>query len=154
LLASGGYDGTARLWDVPSGRERATLTDDLARLALWKPGRPVWWGTFSPDGALLATSFGGGTARLWDVPSGQRRATLNDVPQTSWLGWGTFSPDGALLAIGVGDGTARLWDVRTGRERATLTGHTRAVSWVAFSPDGALLATTSEDGTARLWVIT
>src|SRR3954462_1954191 len=42
LLATGGYDAAVRLWDLPSGRERATFkghTGNLLSVA------------FSPDGA-------------------------------------------------------------------------------------------------------
>ncbi|MFO0912757.1 MAG: hypothetical protein U0795_07360 [Pirellulales bacterium] len=53
------YDPTdeIRLWDVPSGKLRATLRPrGVAALA------------FSPDGKMLATSTGA-TIQLWDVPA-------------------------------------------------------------------------------------
>ena len=140
LLATGGDDRTARLWDPATGEHRRTL-----------PGHhgPVRGVAFSPDGRLLATASDDGTARLWDPATGEHRRTLPGHDSTV-LGL-AFSLDGRLLATASWDRTARLWDPATGEHRRTLTGHDGEVTGVAFSPDGRLLATAGGDGTARLW---
>jgi WD40 repeat protein len=56
LLATASHDKTARLWEVPGGRELAP------RLAHKDIVRAV---AFSPDGKLLATASHDKTARLW-----------------------------------------------------------------------------------------
>ncbi len=145
LLATVGWDGTARLWDAATGQAVRTLTGRTLN------GRTasVSGVAFSPDGALLATASGDQTARLWDAATGQAVRTLTG--HTNTVRGVAFSPDGALLATVSLDGTARLWDAATGQAVRTLTGHTGYVLGVAFSPDGALLATASADQTARLW---
>ncbi len=48
-LATSGYDGTVRIWDSVTGRERAVLTGHTG---------PVEGVTVAPDGSLLATASG------------------------------------------------------------------------------------------------
>jgi transcriptional regulator with XRE-family HTH domain len=57
-LAAGSTDGTARLWDVATHRQIATLTG---------PTGAVTSVAFSPDGKTLATGNADHTVRLWDV---------------------------------------------------------------------------------------
>jgi WD40 repeat protein len=71
----------------------------------------VSWVTFSPDGALLASSgWSDHTLILWDVASGRPIGQ----PLTGHVGPAAgiaFSPDGSALASVSLDGTVRLWDV-------------------------------------------
>jgi WD40 repeat protein len=91
-LAGGGRSSDSggselRLWDVDTGRERATLTGHEGL---------VYSVVFSPDGRTLATRGSGGLVRFWDVTTGQERATLKT--QTDWVSYVAFSPDGKMLA--------------------------------------------------------
>ena len=137
-LASSGYDGIIRLWDVDTGIEtyRLPVTTDIKM-------------AFSPDGSRLASSGYDGIIRLWDVDTGKETRRLTE--HTSNFTAMAFSPDGSRLATGSADGTIRLWDVDTSVEMHRLTGHTDIVWSVAFSPDGFRLVSGSSDETIRLW---
>jgi WD40 repeat protein len=139
-LATASYDGTARIWDSATGRERAVLVGHSG---------PVQAVAVAPDGSWLATGGDDATARIWDAASGRERATLSGHAST--VAGVAVAPDGSWLATASYDGTARIWDVATGRERAALTGHNDWVHAVAVAPDGSWLATGSRDGTARIW---
>jgi WD40 repeat protein len=141
LASAGGYDGTIRLWDPDTGRERAVLIGHAGG---------VQTVAFGPDGRLLASAGGyDGTVLLWEPDNGRQRAVLTG--HTSSVQTVAFSPDGRWLASGGGDGTVRVWEPDTGREHAVLTGHTGRVEALGFSPDGRLLASGDNDGTVRLW---
>jgi WD40 repeat protein len=97
LLASGGADGTVRLWDAATGRLQARLTASAEE--------PVSSVAFSPDGSLLASGGLDGSVKLWDPGRGKLKAVLSGH---QWaVSSVAFSPDGSLLAsvggAGVGD---------------------------------------------------
>ena len=151
LLASGGGDGTVRLWDPATGRRvGAPLQTGSGRDA------GVQWVAFSPDGTLLAAGGGDGTVWLWHPATG--RSAVAPIHATSSFRYGVpgvaFSPDGTLLASADTDATVRLWHPATGQPAGApiqTVGAQNGVVAVAFSPDGKLLASGAADGTVRLW---
>ncbi|WP_051796552.1 trypsin-like peptidase domain-containing protein [Streptomyces sp. NRRL S-87] len=142
-LATGSDDGSVRLWDVTTGRARATVTGDTGGLGVV---------AFSPDGHLLATGSGDGGVTLRDAATGRALATLDRHAKAVTAV--AFSPDGRTLATGSDDATVRLWDVATRRTRATLSNDAAVVLCLAFGPDGKTLAVGSGDGAVRLWDVT
>jgi eukaryotic-like serine/threonine-protein kinase len=90
-FATGGEDGTARLWDAEEGRELAVLQGH--RLGVHAVA-------FSPDGARLATGGGEGWIRLWDLETAQELLLLDPdwmVQQSPWVEELGFSPDGRVV---------------------------------------------------------
>jgi WD40 repeat protein/tRNA A-37 threonylcarbamoyl transferase component Bud32 len=115
---------------------------------VWFHDGPVRYAAFSADGRHVLTASGDGTARVWDVSSGEPVSPplKHDGPVLH----GAVHPDGQTVVTASKDGAARVWDVRTGRSVATLR-HGGPVPCASFSPDGRRVLTASEDGTARLW---
>jgi WD40 repeat protein len=116
----------------------------------WEIDCPTQCGALSPDQRLLAL----GSNRLiylWDVTSGNLRATLSG--HSSYVHSVAFSPDSQTLASGSADKSVRLWEATSGRERRTLASHGASVFSVAFNPDGQLLASGSCDNSVKLWEV-
>jgi WD40 repeat protein len=137
LLASGGWDGTVRLWNPHAGGEISTLAGHAG------PVRSV---AFAPDGTLLASGGRDRTIRLWDTAArtsaGVLRGHEGAVLSVA------FAPGRPLLASAGDDGTVRLWNPLDGTQGDELADDARAV---AFSPDGRTLASAGRDGKIRLW---
>ena len=179
-LATGSWDHMIKLWNLATGRLRATLVghrDKVGALA------------FSPDGKVLGSVGLDQAVRLWDVAAAREQAVfagqqvqpyrLAFSPDGNTLAWGSFGAvklrdlrtgqerlihldggpvigalafrrDGMLAAAG-NDGTLRLFDGATGRHLADLQGHTGHVPCLVFAADGKALASAGTDGTVRLW---
>jgi WD40 repeat protein len=102
-MKGGGQDKSIKLWDVASGKEKATLIGH-------KKG--IYALTFSADGkALLAADYNG-SMKLWDTEGAAVIAVLekikvNDVLQGTPVGQWAFSPN--LKTWVVGTGKTVLW---------------------------------------------
>jgi WD40 repeat protein len=95
--------------------------------------------TFSPDGTLLASQADDGTVRLWNVPAGTLRSSLQLGGRSSRGGTCmAFVPDGTLCATGAG--MVQLWRVGDGTLLRVFDGTATRASSVAVAPAGRLLA--------------
>jgi WD40 repeat protein/class 3 adenylate cyclase/tRNA A-37 threonylcarbamoyl transferase component Bud32 len=91
LLATAGWDGQVKLWDLRTGRQTATLLGQLvAFIGL----------AFSPDGSRLAAGGWDGSITLWDVRTRQQVAVWK--AQRRNCGWLSFADDERMLAS-IGD---------------------------------------------------
>ena len=107
LLATGGDDGTVRLWSVTDPahpRAVATVHDS---------GTYVFSVAFSPDGHTLAAASADGLTRLWNVSQPDHPARIGAPLQgpASYAISVAFSPGGRILAVGSADRIVRLWNV-------------------------------------------
>jgi WD40 repeat protein len=132
------------VYDASSGKEQAPLP-------LLHTDR-CWSLNFSPDGTRLLSTSEDGTARLWDVMTGQPIGpALRHGSKIKILG-GAFRPDGARIATSAANGTVCQWDARTGAEVAPpFEGHAGEVWTAVYSPDGQWIASGGADQTVRLW---
>ncbi len=164
MVVTAANDGTARLWDIRSGREIVHPQDcgfsasfEYSCLTIGVVASTVEAGTagfleaaaFSPDGQAVATAGPAGSAFVFDATNGRNLVSLRGHTQRVFDV--AFSPDGSRLVTAGEDDTARVWDRNSGRELAVLRGHRGNVNAATFTPDGRGVATASEDGTARLW---
>ncbi|MFO0887754.1 MAG: serine/threonine-protein kinase [Isosphaeraceae bacterium] len=139
-IATGSVDGTARLWNVATGRR------------IGPPLPHEGWVTaleFSPDGKTLLTGSFDGKARLWDRTSGL--LVIHPLVHGSQVYAVGFSPDGKTILTGGLDMSARLWGAATGRPVHGPLRHEDLVTDSAFSPDGRVVVTASWDKNVRFW---
>ena len=146
---SGWNDGLIWLWDVDTGQLKATLKGHRASEDYYADEGRVRSVAFSSDGEILASGSEDHTIRLWDVETGQHRATLKG--HEGVVTAVAFAPVGHTLASVSADETIRLWDASIGQQKTTFTGHRNGVTAVAFSLDGKTIASGREDGSIRLW---
>ncbi len=105
---------------------------------------------FNPTGTRIVTASVDGTARLWDVTTGQMLVTLTG--HTGRVSSAEFNLDGTRILTGSYDNTARVWDSTTGQTLTTFVGHEGALVHAHFSPDGTRIVTASPaDKSARVW---
>jgi eukaryotic-like serine/threonine-protein kinase len=144
-LASGGSDGTVRVWDVITGKEVLPPlrghTGDVYAVA------------YSPDGSELASAGHDKTVRVWDSTTGELTRTLGLGEIDDEVRSVAFSPDGLRLVAGDYANEVRVWDVTTGQEVrfSPLKGHATVIDSVAYSPDGKWLASACQGSIVRVW---
>jgi WD40 repeat protein len=116
----------------------------------WRCPGDVRFGTFSPNGKLLAVADVEGAAHLFNVATGRELHSF-ELKQLDWpkqLACLAFSPDGKYLALpGKGGRGVALYEVGTGKQVRTFRAgdlHKKNAlrdypTAVAFSPDGKTL---------------
>jgi serine/threonine protein kinase len=139
-IASGGLDGTLRLW--PAGR-----SDEAWRSQ--EHGAAVLCLAFSPAGRWLVTGGQDHALCLWDLDT--RRVYWRARGHAGNVNAAVFSRDGRRILSASHDGTLRLWDTATGHELRACPAHDGPVWGVAVTPDGARALSGGQDGMLRVW---
>ena len=139
IVATGGLNGTIKLWDSSSGYELRTLQGHSEGTQGME---------FSKDGKWLVSGSWDDSVKRWDVQTGE---VLQEFSGHSGVSAVSISPDGTQIVSGGLDGTLKLWDIATGNELRTFSGHTSFVSSISFSPDGGQILSGSFDNTLIIW---
>lgn len=134
----------------PNPEARLVLRQDIALLT--QPG--IYAGhdgeitalRLSLDGARLATASLDGTARIWDLATGQELLRLAHPDQVTAA---AFTPDGRQLVTGSRDGQVITWDAASGEQLRAMQ-LPAGVTALAVSPDNQTLTAGREDGLASV----
>lgn len=135
-ILTGSWDGTARLWDIQSGKTVRTLVnhkDDIRSTA------------FSPDGKYVVTGSFDHTARIWSAdPVHDAQIIYGHSDRVNSV---SYSPDGNLILSASRDNTVRLWDARTLSSEDERIQHSNSLldPKAVFSSNGRWIAAASED---------
>lgn len=157
-------DDTVDVWEVSTGKLRATLEHDTQSSSIKDSLKAVllpFGGTvpvlvlqemFSPDGQAIATYNGDKSPKLWDAETGQLKATLAGHSDRVYaLG---FSKDGKLVFTLSSGMEVKLWDAETGQLRWTFGGGEDKLIGFALSPAGQIGVSTHPGKEPRLWDMT
>jgi WD40 repeat protein/sterol desaturase/sphingolipid hydroxylase (fatty acid hydroxylase superfamily) len=125
LIASGGEDGTVKVWDAATGREKLTLRGHT---------RAVRAVAVSPDGKHIVSGSQDGTVKSWDAATGRKKLTLAGTGRPV-LGV-AVSGNGQVVVSGGVDMAVTVWDAATGNQEFTFPRHPGTITGVAVSADG------------------
>src|SRR5262249_7360155 len=103
VMASGGADNAARIWDIRGARGGQRIALDQPRLV---PAVAV-----APNGRALVHSSGPSSLKAWDLVGDKPKeiATLTDHKDS--VRAVVYSPDGKSVATASDDRSVRLWDM-------------------------------------------
>ncbi|HKB41158.1 MAG TPA: caspase family protein [Gemmataceae bacterium] len=137
LIASGGIDGTIRLWGA-NGSLTQTIreTEDDGQTPV-----PITSLTFNRDGRELLYTGGSPTGKVALLSTSNGRKRIQFKKHTNAVMSGALSPDGTLgLTSGGNDHESFLWKTSDGSVVHTLKSGGRSVWGVGWSPEGRTIA--------------
>ncbi|KAJ6415077.1 hypothetical protein OIU84_003971 [Salix udensis] len=140
-LASTGYDGVVKLWDVSTGQGVFQFNEHEKR---------AWSVDFSQ---LCPTKLASGSddcfVKLWSINEKNSISTIRNIANVCCVQFSSHSTH--LLAFGSADYRTYCYDLRNIRAPwCVLAGHDKAVSYVKFL-DSETLVTASTDNSLKIW---
>jgi eukaryotic-like serine/threonine-protein kinase len=134
-------DQTARIWEVPSGRQVWSIRCESGVSA----------SGFSPDGSRVVIGDRGGRIYIADTATGRLLTPVFHHP--GGVGGVAFSPDDRWVLSGSWNGSVRAWDARTGDPLGP-PWRTNGLANLALRADGRQLLVQGSNTPALLWDFT
>ncbi|MCA1829865.1 MAG: protein kinase [Myxococcales bacterium] len=138
-IAAASSDGTARLFDLSTGRERWSF----------RAARQMAAVAFSSDGKTVTTRDDGGIVRILDASTGAQSSSSRSPVRPKPEPVTATSPDGKLVATAESR-TVTLWDARS-HVRLELLPRPAPIIGLAFSPDSKQVAIAEQQSALVLW---
>lgn len=138
LLATGGKDGSVKLWDATKTDGKQISTPN----ATFQTGDTVLSVAFSADGKYILTASEGNKAQLWDAAAtGDVSTALATFTHKTRTAGAYFSVDGNYI-ITVGDDSIKMWPIESRDGSAMpVAVFSACAREVALSPGGNYMAT-------------
>uniref|UniRef100_A0AAQ5ZHN8 Transducin beta like 1 X-linked n=1 Tax=Amphiprion ocellaris TaxID=80972 RepID=A0AAQ5ZHN8_AMPOC len=145
LLATGSYDGFARIW-TKDGNLASTLGQHKG---------PIFALKWNKKGNCILSAGVDKTTIIWDAHTGE--AKQQHVHPLNAIKW---DPSGMLLASCSDDMTLKIWSMKQESCVHDLQAHSKEIYTIKWSPTGPstsnpnsniMLASASFDSTVRLW---
>jgi len=138
LLATGSYDGAARIWDA-----EGNLVNVLS-----KHKGPIFSLKWNKKGDYLLSGSVDKTAIVWDAKTGEAKQQFDfhtaptlDVDWRNNVSFATSSMDHMIYVCKLGES----------KPIKAFKGHTDEVNAIKWDPTGTLLASCSDDYSAKIW---
>jgi periodic tryptophan protein 2 len=141
VVATGGEDGSIKMWNTSSGFCYCTLKSHTA---------PVTAITFANSSVIMSSSLDG-TVRAHDLHRYRNFKTYTSPSPCQFTSL-EVDPAGEVLVAGTMDPFhIYTWNVQSGKLLDILTGHVGPISSLCFHPTRGTLCSSSWDGTVKLW---
>ena len=135
-------EANLHMWNLRTGEETMVFKGHT---------RAVTGVALTRDGCRLVSCSRDGTARVWDVASGEEAFSLKRVRRAE-VSVVALTPDEAHVVAITETDSVTVWSMTTGAQVADIRAHYRLRN-VAVSPDGNEVICACEDSTVRVWTL-
>jgi ribosome assembly protein SQT1 len=134
-VATGSYDGTAKIWNAASGALMHTLEG---------PAKEIEWLIWHPKGHAILAGSTDTMAWMWWAPTGKLMQIFAGHAQG--VSCGCWAMGGKLICTGSEDRSVIVWNPRAGTPQQHIKGlHESNVISICSHPESPIVVTGSED---------
>lgn len=139
MLSTTGWDSTARLWDIETGKNLRTFRSTY--------NSSVLYSTFNADGTKLATTSLDSSIYVFDLLTG---TPIQEIHENHFVWAVEFTPNGETLAVSNNDGSLTLWEIESGKSIDTFSIHNESIRKFNYTADGMYIIASSADRSASI----